>query len=291
MNSVFLTISSLLVSLISPNKLTPNLKFFSYWQTEEPKSYWKSSDKKMEFGSGFDILDSNNKKYIKDASKIEYYDVRELYPNCEQDTYDGGNCSPVMSILSTTSLGFRRCMINGKNIKLSPGYALSCQYRTCSLGDPKRSFLYLEQHGTVSKDCFSYEFTRKIKECPKSCSDGSDLIFYKAKSGESVPVEGVDVIKNEILNNGPIAAGFILLDGFQQFMDNYKPGDIYIQHSGRFVYWSGAILYGWGEENGVQYFIAQSINGKDKFDNGFFKIEVKTAAIDAYGFSGIPEIE
>ena len=115
-------------------------------------------------------------------------------------------------------------------------------------------------------------------------------MFYKSKVGQSVPVEGVDVIKNEIYNYGPIGAGFILLDRYQTYMDNYKKGYIYIQHSGRVFNWLGCILYGWGEENGVEYFIAQSMNGKDKFDNGFFKIEVRTAAVDQYGYAGYPDV-
>ena len=54
--------------------------------------------------------------------------------------------------------------------------------------------------------------------------------------------------------------------------------------------WHALTLVGWGEEDGVQYFIGLNSWGKNWGENGYVRIDVSSAAISHYGFAGLPDV-
>lgn len=76
-------------------------------------------------------------------------------------------------------------------------------------------------------------------------------------------------IKAEILANGPMETGFAV---YQDFM-NYKEG-IYQHTTGSFLGNHAVKVTGWGEENGLKYWIAQNSWTKQWGEQGTFKVKV-----------------
>ena len=55
--------------------------------------------------------------------------------------------------------------------------------------------------------------------------------------------------------------------------------------------WHALTLVGWGEEDGVQYFIGLNSWGKNWGENGYVRIDVSSAAVSHYGFAGLPDVD
>ena len=73
------------------------------------------------------------------------------------------------------------------------------------------------------------------------------------------------------MQNGPVQAGMILYESFK----NYQSG-IYTSQSGQMIGWHALTLVGWGEEDGVQYFIGLNSWGKNWGENGYVRIDVSS---------------
>ena len=144
----------------------------------------------------------------------------------------------------------------------------------------------------MSEKCFPFVSgdLSKFPECPnevKECVDETEkFIKYKAIPDSSDSFVSTDSIKNEIMQNGPLQAGMILYESFK----NYQSG-IYTSQSGQMIGWHALTLVGWGEEDGVQYFIGLNSWGKNWGENGYVRIDVSSAAISHYGFAGLPDVD
>ncbi len=77
---------------------------------------------------------------------------------------------------------------------------------------------------------------------------------------------------NEIYNHGSVEAGFMV---YKDFL-HYRSG-VYQHVSGDQLGGHAVRLVGWGEENGVPYWLAANSWNTDWGDNGFFKVRPKTA--------------
>ena len=121
----------------------------------------------------------------------------------------------------------------------------------------------------------------------KTCAvEGEKFIKYKAIEGSSTSFETAAVIKAEILENGPIQAGMFLFESLL----HYESG-IYVARAGVPIGWHALTLLGWGEEDGIQYWIGQNSWGENWGEKGYIRIDVQSAAIDRYGYAGLPDVE
>ncbi|KAG8301347.1 cathepsin B-like isoform X2 [Homalodisca vitripennis] len=128
-------------------------------------------------------------------------------------------------------------------------------------------------------DCFPYCTNRKYKKP-----------FRKDhhKTKESYQVESiVESIQQEILNNGPVQAGFTVYEDFL----SYKTG-VYQHVTGDMEGGHAVKIIGWGVENGTAYWLVSNSWNTDWGDHGFFKIR---RGVDECGFeseisAGIPDL-
>ena len=222
----------------------------------------------------------------------DYYDARDQFPKCVPVIKNQGECGSSPAFAGAGALAFRFCMATGEYVELSTQDQVACKFGHCRLGDLKQSWNYYEEEGLVSEKCFPF-VSGNMTEFPdclntnKTCAvEGEKFIKYKAIADSSTAFETADVIKKEILENGPIQAGMLLFESLL----HYESG-IYVARSGVPIAWHALTLLGWGEEDGVQYWIGQNSWGEEWGEKGYIRIDVVSAAIDQYGYAGLPDVE
>ncbi|KAK5935115.1 hypothetical protein CgunFtcFv8_020503 [Champsocephalus gunnari] len=107
-------------------------------------------------------------------------------------------------------------------------------------------------------------------KCVSTCEAGYTP-SYKAdkhfgKTSYSVPSEEKQ-IRDEITKNGPVEGAFTVYEDFPL----YKTG-VYQHVSGSALGGHAIKMLGWGEEDGVPYWLCANSWNTDWGDNGFFKI-------------------
>jgi cathepsin B len=92
-------------------------------------------------------------------------------------------------------------------------------------------------------------------------------------------------MKKEIQNNGPIENTFKVYGDFY----NYRSG-IYTHVSGLYYGLHAVKVIGWGNSNGVDYWIAQNSWGTRWGENGFFRIKMGEVDFDKSMWTCTPDI-
>lgn len=160
---------------------------------------------------------------------------------------------------------------------LSIEHILACTTKGdgCSGGDVNDVFYYAQQIGIPDETCNNYaaknESCSKLNECmncdpDKGCSPVSNYKQFKAASYG--PCSGYDQMKNQIYQQGPIACGMVVTDGFKA----YKSG-IYSENSTVTTPNHWVVLTGWGvDSNNNEYWIGKNSWGENWGSLGFFEI-------------------
>ncbi len=94
-----------------------------------------------------------------------------------------------------------------------------------------------------------------------------------------------DVIKEEIMKNGPVQTGFIVYEDFMY----YKSG-IYKRESDKILGGHAVKIIGWGTEDETNYWIAQNSWSEKWGENGYFKIAEKECYFDSFAVSFNPKL-
>lgn len=152
----------------------------------------------------------------------------------------------------------------------------------CNGGYLNRVWSYLTNTGTVSDGCDPYvSGNRYVPSCPAKCSSTSQLFTkYKCASGSVVHPTSVAAIQTEIMNNGPVQAGFTVYSDFY----NYRSG-IY-KHTTGYVLGGHAVkVIGWGTQSGINYWIIANSWGPSWGEKGFFRIQMGQCGIEAQVYS------
>lgn len=226
----------------------------------------------------------------------DYYDARDAFPACVPVIKNQEQCGSPTAFAGAAALSFRFCMATGEYVDLSPQDQIACKNAHCRLGDLVTSWEYYEEEGLVSEKCFPFVSGNmtEFPHCPnsdKTCVADSEgkrqkFIKYKAVKGSSAPFESIDAIKKEVLEHGPIQAGLLLFESLL----HYSSG-IYVAESGTPIGWHALTILGWGEEDGVKYWIAQNSWGEEWGEKGYIRIGLISAGISEYGYAGYPDLE
>ena len=145
---------------------------------------------------------------------------------------------------------------------------------------------YLADHGVVTDSCFPYTAgSGYAPACASKCVDGSAFTKYKCKPNSIRQSKGVDQIKSEIYNHGPVEGAFTVYTDFF----NYKEG-VY-KHTVDDVAGGHAIkILGFGNEKGTDYWLCANSWGSSWGMSGFFKIAHGDSGIEDQVFSCDPQL-
>ncbi|KAG2374145.1 hypothetical protein C9374_010982 [Naegleria lovaniensis] len=214
----------------------------------------------------------------------ETFDSRVQWPSCIHPIRDQGNCGSCYAFASTEVMSDRFCIFSNSsvNVVLSPQDLISCSWYSfgCDGGIPGLVFDYIHKDGVVSDACLPYLSYNGNTEhhCPSYCFNNSSKLLkddkYFAKSVYHVgsfienKEERMVAIQQEILQNGPVNADYMV---FQDFM-TYKSG-VYRHLTGSFSGIHAVKIIGWGVENDIPYWLVANSWGTNwGFDGGHFKI-------------------
>ena len=212
------------------------------------------------------------------ASKLPTsYDWRNVNSvNYVSPVRNQGQCGSCYSFASMAMLEARIRIMTNNALQpvFSPQDVLGCsEYaQGCDGGFPYLiAGKYGEDYGVVSEDCFPY------KGHDTQCEEKSDCLRWYTTNyryiGGFYGATNDELMRLELIRNGPIAVGFEVLSDFT----HYK-GGIY-RHTGledSFNPWvvtnHAVLVVGYGEEDGVKYWTIKNSWGENWGEKGFFRI-------------------
>jgi len=210
--------------------------------------------------------------------------------DCVHPIRDQQRCGSCWAFGATEALSDRFCIASkgAVDVVLSPQDMVSCDNWDlgCNGGILSFAWSYLTNTGVVTEDCQAYvSGDGTVPKCPKTCDDGSAKKKYKCASGSVVNASNPAAIQSEIFANGPMETGF---DVYEDFF-SYKSG-IYHYTSGDKAGGHAVKIVGWGEENGVKYWICANSWGNSWGMEGFFNIEFGQVGIDSAVYACRPQL-
>lgn len=137
----------------------------------------------------------------------------------------------------------------------------------CNGGLPSHAFEYIEAAGGIStEDAYPY----KAKD--QNCTVKKDSFKVTVRGGSVNITEGDETeLRDALFFHGPVSIAFQVVDGFKDYesgvytSDTCKNGTGDVNHA--------VLAVGFGEENGVPYWIVKNSWSANWGDNGFFKIQ------------------
>jgi C1A family cysteine protease len=202
-----------------------------------------------------------------------------------------GNCGSCYVFSTMTSLESRlRIKTNNKDKTLfSKQFALSCNFYSegCDGGYPILVAKFSKEFELVPEDCF--EYTEKTNSCKNACDYKANPKKYSVSKygylgGAYGKTSEADMMK-EIRARGPMPGNIVVHWSFQYYKGGIFSRRPLLQNSDKInlktlfdygVSWAkvehSITLVGYGEENGIKYWIGMNTWGKDWGERGFFRI-------------------
>lgn len=253
------------------------------------------------------------------------FDSREKWPKCEsiKEIRDQSKCGSCWAFSSATAISDRVCIHSNQELqtRISPSHINSCCFRCgngCRGGFITHAYNFWLYDGIVTGNsygqdgfCYKYPFPHCKKHleessaeddpcngmvfdtppCKAECEADYPTSYKKDKhfAAEVYVIKGIDNIKQELFENGPVSVKFDVFTDFR----TYKEG-IYIHQTGDKVGGHAVRLIGYGEQevDGVStpYWIVANSWGALWGENGYFKIKHGECKIDEYAVGGIPKL-
>ncbi|KAE9539349.1 hypothetical protein AGLY_004601 [Aphis glycines] len=230
----------------------------------------------------------------------ESYDVTQTWSECKSvvSIRDQSNCGSCWALSTASAFSDRLCISSNMDFNkvLSGEYINSCCNGKCgdgcNGGHPEKAWKYIKKNGlctggeynsnegcqpysifpcprnsnSCSKEnedtpqCYKNQCTNFIYEIPLS----SDL-YYATKVYSVKPKP--EIIMNDIYKNGPVVAAMKVYEDFVQ----YK-GGIYQYTAGALKGDHAVKIMGWGQDDGIDYWLCANTWGTSWGMRGMFKI-------------------
>uniref|UniRef100_A0A1B6CAL6 Peptidase C1A papain C-terminal domain-containing protein n=2 Tax=Clastoptera arizonana TaxID=38151 RepID=A0A1B6CAL6_9HEMI len=231
---------------------------------------------------------------VRTLSVPHQFDAREAWSNCPsiRRINDQSRCGSCWAVSVAEVLTDRMCVDKNLQFNISAEDLLSCCKDCgsgCNGGYPQQAFHYFVEEGITSGDfygsnhgCKPYSIAPcspdsthtcslvSTPKCVTKCRSGYPKSYkqdkYSGRIAYQVPND-VREIQKEILRNGPVQAAFTVYEDFYA----YKEG-VYQHVTGKKRGGHAVKIIGWGEENGVEYWLVANSWGPKWGENGFFKI-------------------
>ena len=202
------------------------------------------------------------------------YDARDTSPGqvaCKAYTVlDQGSCDSCYAFAAATAFSARLCRFNPTslgNAVVSPQEIMDCT-SGCNGGNQVGAFEAILDNGNVELWCDPYTQTQQA--CGSFCATGNTYTGVQGsllQLGGAGPA-GVLQMQYELVRGGPGAVAFTVMNDFFSYASGvYTPSAGTTSVGGHMV-----ALIGWGEDNGVPYWLCQNSWGASFGEAGFFRI-------------------
>ena len=233
----------------------------------------KDKNRELKRKAARKIIDPVTLKKIENLPKN--FITTDKWPNCGSYVKSQGYCASCWAFSASEVLQDRYCIKKGFQVpEFSVQELISCDYDNfnCEGGDLKQVWEYLESKGTVTEECFPYGNKNggKLKRCTKTCDNGKAKSYIMSKYYKTFDTSNSDEIKLEIYENGPIMTGF---EVYWDFL-TYKSGIYTKSEDSEFLGGHAVKIIGWGEENGIKFWVAKNSWGYSWGENGFFRFKM-----------------
>ncbi|KAM9408956.1 cathepsin B [Pholidichthys leucotaenia] len=259
-------------------------------------------------------------QYTGDLKLPTNFDAREQWPECPtlKEIRDQGSCGSCWAFGAAEAMSDRVCIHSkGKtNVELSSEDLLTCCDECgygCNGGFPGAAWDFWTTNGLVSGGLYDSHIGCRpytippcehhvngsrpsctgeggdTPECTMTCESGYTPSYsvdkHYGKTSYSVKSNPEEIMA-EIYKNGPVEGAFTVYEDFP----SYKSG-VYQHMTGSQVGGHAIKIMGWGEENGVLYWLCANSWNTDWGDNGYFKIlrGVNHCGIESEIVAGIPK--
>jgi cathepsin B len=256
------------------------------------------------------------------------YNVHEAHPKCKPVIQNQGECGSCWAFSTTGVLAQRFCLAKDdiSGLALSPQAQITCNTgcfnvatgKTCAKesatcicqggcdgGYTGYAFDYMRVVAVTTNLCVPYTSAVGTNPMEGQCKgETTDTVFglissCKAdeqtdddvtfKASETYVLEGDKEIMRDIFINGPVQATFIVETPLYGYTGGVFSCDGEEGNDGGHA----VIMVGWGEENGVPYWLLQNSWGPEWGDNGYFKIirdddVTKSCSITQYVDTALP---
>ena len=274
-------------------------------KVNELKTTWKATTYKRDYkpllGAILDGLKGlPQKQFVQRNSLPSEYDLRTVYPKCEslREVRDQANCGSCWAFAAVEAMSDRICIASGQTDqrRVSAQNLLSCCSSCgfgCDGGYPANAWKYWKEIGiptgglygdkTTCQPYFlpscNHHIDGSYQDCPdivdtplcvNNCNDGNGADYSSdiIKGSSAYSVSGEDNIIQEIYEKGSVEASFTVYEDFV----TYKSG-VYQHVVGSSIGGHAIKIIGWGEENGVKYWLCVNSWNSEWGDGGLFKIK------------------
>ena len=215
---------------------------------------------------------------------------RDKTPTCMGEIQDQGECGSCWAFTAAGLLSDRFCIHTdgAVNVRLSPQEMVNCNYENygCEGGYLVTSVDYLMVEGAVPEQCVPY--IDDMNMCSYRCSDSGFTEYekYYCKPGTLAIAVTYDEIKRELIKNGPMLMGLMIMEDFM----NYEEG-IYKHVSGEQIGGHAMKLLGWGyDETEGLYWELQNQWTVDWGEEGYVRVKHGEIGIDSLAISCMPDL-
>ncbi len=184
--------------------------------------------------------------------------------------FNQGQCGSCWAVSSTMMLSDRFAIQSRKQyIKMNIQTVLACAPGNagCGGGFMDKAGRYFESEGTTAQ-CMSYDTSMTVApDCNEAkCAGGK---FYVQRGTIREFRGDIDQIQTDIMNNGPVVAGYQVENSFMQYR-----GGVFIPGSDSGTVGGHAVvIVGWGYDDslGRGYWIVRNSWGPSWGENGYFR--------------------
>lgn len=221
----------------------------------------------------------------------ESFDARNQWKSCIHPIRNQAQCGSCWAFGSSEAFSDRVCIASSGSVNsvFSAQDLVSCDSGNyaCNGGYLDEAWTYIQNEGLVTDSCDPYTSgDGSVATCTKQCSDSESWKTTKCQSGSIVNPTTVSGIKAEIYKNGPAEGAFSVYQDFY----NYNTG-VYHHVSGSMLGGHAIKVLGWGNENGMDYWLCANSWGSSWAGlGGFFKIKQGDCGINDQIYACTPAV-
>ncbi|KAK2953268.1 putative Cathepsin B [Blattamonas nauphoetae] len=215
------------------------------------------------------ILPEDQLDFVAPITTPSSYDIREAYPDYILPIYNQDECGGCWAFTTAGVMSIRRGIAGCWSGPLSMQDLISCDSTNsaCKSGHPFRAQQWARNMGMTTYDCLPFvSASGRVPTCPTKCRNGSEIERFK---WDNILSLRVGQVQDSLLTDGPLYARLNIYEDFLSYSSGvyqHLTGDLYGSHA--------VILLGWGEENGVKFWVLQNSWGADWGEKRYFRIRM-----------------